>query len=641
MENVSRNHNVIVGTAGHVDHGKTCLIKALTGVNTDRLKEEQKRGITIEAGFAQIQEVDGVNIGIIDVPGHEKFIKNMLAGIGGIDIVLLVIAADEGIMPQTLEHFEIIKMLNIEHGITVITKIDLVDEEWLGVVRDDVEKLVKGTFLEGGRVIEVSSYTGQNINELKQLILDTATTIGERRSAPELFRLPVDRVFTMPGFGTVVTGTLIEGSVSVGDEIEVYPQEKYAKVRSVQSHGKSVEKAFAGQRTAINLTGIKKEEIRRGDILAAKGSLKTTMMTDVRIDMFNDSRRSLKNGSRLHFYYGSAEVLCKAVLLERESLESGENGFAQLRMEETIAVKKGDRFILRFYSPLETIGGGVILDANPTKRKRFAEDIIEGLIIKETGDNSGLMEQTLLEESKKQTSISQIAAKLGYTAAEAKDIVETLSSEGRVVKLQEDLALHTQFINQIISITEKILKEYHKVNPISTGMRKEELRSKLEKSVYFNDNKISSILLRHFVKEGIIRDEGNEFALKSFKRIYGKEQQQIRERLLATYERSGFDVPHIDDVIASEKDKNTTRQMLELLVAEGKLEKITYQYYIDAKRWKEAIEIMEKCMQRSGSMTLAEFRELLGTSRKYAIIILEAFDERKMTRLEGDKRIKL
>jgi len=353
-------HNVIVGTAGHVDHGKTCLIQALTGVNTDRLKEEKRRGITIELGFADMPNSKDLSIGVIDVPGHEKFIKNMLAGIGGIDIVLLVIAADEGVMPQTKEHFEIIKMLYINQGIIVLTKVDMVDEEWLEVVKDDIKEYVTGTFLEQAPIIEVSSYTGQNIAELKELICNIAEKSSNRREEPELLRIPVDRVFTIDGFGTVITGTLIEGTISVGDEVEIYPKGKIAKVRNLQVHGNMVEKAFAGQRTAVNLTNIKKEELKRGDVLASKGTLTPTMMADVKIDMFKDSPRTLVNGSRLHLYYGSAEVLCKVVLLDADVLESGQSGYAQLRLEEEIAIKKDDRFILRFNSPQESICGCII-----------------------------------------------------------------------------------------------------------------------------------------------------------------------------------------------------------------------------------------------------------------------------------------
>lgn len=379
---------VIVGTAGHVDHGKTCLIKALTGVDTDRLKEEKKRGITIELGFAGMTAPDGTDIGIIDVPGHEKFIKNMLAGIGGIDLVLLVVAADEGIMPQTAEHFDILKLLNIKKGIIVMTKADLVEEEWLDMVTSDLLDLVKGSFLEDAEIVPVSAHTGQNIEVLRNKIFDAVSTSSKRNNNPALFRLPIDRVFTIDGFGTVVTGTLLEGMVKVGQDITIYPSGMTAKIRNLQVHDQKVETAYAGQRTAINLAGIKKEELDRGQVLAAPNSLKPTKMVDVNLKVLSDTKREIINGSRLHLYCGSNEVLCKVVLLDRDKLLAGESCYAQLRTEEDIVVKKGDLFVVRYYSPLETVGGGTILDANALKHKRYDEKVLAALSIKETGDEA-------------------------------------------------------------------------------------------------------------------------------------------------------------------------------------------------------------------------------------------------------------
>ena len=324
--------NVIVGTSGHVDHGKTCLIKALTGIQTDRLREEQKRGITIELGFANLPNDEGLHIGIIDVPGHEKFVKNMLAGIGGIDLVLLVIALDEGVMPQTVEHFEILKMLHIRQGIIVFTKADLVDEDWAEMVEEDVSALVEGSFLENADRIRVSAFTGQNIDVLKKMILDKVRSVGMRRSEPELFRLPIDRVFTMEGFGTVVTGTLLEGSCRAGEEVMVYPEERILKIRGIQSHGSKEEAAYAGQRTAINLSNIKKEELSRGEVLASPGSLTNSTFLDVKISLFKTTDRLLKNGDRIHFNYGSAQTIAKAVLLDKDSIGAGESAFVQLRL---------------------------------------------------------------------------------------------------------------------------------------------------------------------------------------------------------------------------------------------------------------------------------------------------------------------
>ena len=385
--------NVIVGTAGHVDHGKTCLIKALSGIDTDRLKEEKKRGITIELGFANLIDTDGVHIGIIDVPGHEKFVKNMLAGIGGIDLVLLVVALDEGVMPQTVEHFEILKMLQIRQGIVVLTKSDTVDSDWADMVEEDVRELIKGSFLEQAELIRVSSYTGENIDVLRQKIVTMAKQAGKRREEKELFRLPIDRVFTMEGFGTVVTGTLVEGMCEAGEEVMVYPQERLLKIRGVQSHGQKEEKASAGQRTAINLAGIKKEELSRGQVLAYPGSLVNSTMVDATLRLFDSTQRKLKNGDRVHLSYGSAQAIGKVILLDCEVVEAGQEALVQIRFDDPICVKRNDKFIIRFYSPVETFGGGTILNPAADKHKRGQEDIIESLRLKKTGTDMEILEQ--------------------------------------------------------------------------------------------------------------------------------------------------------------------------------------------------------------------------------------------------------
>ncbi|WP_426347941.1 selenocysteine-specific translation elongation factor [Alloiococcus sp. CFN-8] len=631
--------NVIVGTAGHVDHGKTCLIKALTGTDTDRLKEEKKRGITIELGFANMPNDRELNIGIIDVPGHEKFVKNMLAGIGGIDLVLLVVAADEGIMPQTIEHFEIIKMLGISRGIVVITKVDAVDEEWLEMVREDIRSHVEGTFLESSPMIEVSSHTGENIEKLKDLICDLVSLGSERREDPSLLRIPIDRVFTVDGFGTVITGTLIEGAISVGDEVDIYPVCKRAKVRNVQVHGNVVETAYAGQRTAVNLTGIKKEDIERGFVIAAKGSLTPTMILDVRLDMFDDSKRSLINGSRLHLYYGASEVLCKAVLLDKDTLESGESGYAQLRLEENAALKKGDRFIVRFYSPLETIGGGVVLDSNPPKRKRLNEEVISSLSIKDKGTVEEVFEQILLEESKALAPVSDLSARMAITLGEAEAILNKLLQIGSATDLGRNLVVHKEYFNYASDKAIDILDQYHKQNPISVGMFKEEFRTRLGEKLFIKDAKSLELIIKKLVEEKLIKEAGNYTSRYDFEISYSDEQLKMKNRIADKYMALGYEIPDIEEVAASEKDRALAKQIIEALATEGVLERISYQYFIHSTHWMKALEGLREHMNKKSSITLGEFRDYLGTSRKYSVIILEAFDERKITRMEKDARV--
>jgi selenocysteine-specific elongation factor len=624
-----------------VDHGKTRLIRALTGTDTDRLKEEKKRGITIDLGFAEMPNPSGQQIGIIDVPGHERFVRNMLAGIGGIDLVLLVVAADEGVMPQTIEHFEILKMLDIKKGIVVITKMDLVDEDWLELVKDDVAATVKGTFLEGAPVVAVSSHTGENIDQLRALILEKVKDVANRREDPSLLRIPIDRVFTMEGFGTVITGTLVEGSVRVGDEVQIYPGERIAKVRNLQVHGKAVDAAFAGQRTAVNLVNVKKDEIKRGDVLAAKGSLEQTRMLDVKIRMFDDAPRTLVNGSRLHLYYGSAEALCKAVLLDADALESGASGYAQLRMEEEVAVRKGDRFIIRFYSPVETIGGGVILDANPVKHKRFRKEVIDALKILEGGDEEAVLEQILRETSKLLPSKKDLTVRLGRTTEEVSSGLMKLVSEGKAVSLSEDTYVHVEYTEKVRKATEDILAEYYGKNPISPGMQKGEFRKKLADKLHIADIKNIDLLLSHLVKKEQLRDLGNSVALPGHRVEYTPELLALISRLEKRYLDAGFEIPELEDCIQDEKDKELAKQMVEAMSESGTLKKLTYQYYMHSSHWEEAMKRFRNHMEQHGKITLAEYRDLLNTSRKYAVLILEYLDQQKITKMVDDARILL
>ncbi|MCO7124069.1 selenocysteine-specific translation elongation factor [Ihubacter massiliensis] len=631
--------NVIIGTAGHIDHGKTCLIKALTQIDTDRLKEEKQRGITIELGFADLPNDMDLDIGIIDVPGHEKFVKHMLAGIGGIDIVLLIVAADEGFMPQTKEHFEILKMLKIKKGIVVMTKADLADEEWREVVKEDIKDNVAGTFLEGAPIMEVSSYTGQGIEELKNQILEMAAQCGSRREDRRLLRLPIDRVFTIDGFGTVITGTLMEGSVGTGDEVLLYPSQKKAKVRNIQVHGNTVTEARAGQRTAINLAGIKKEELNRGDVAAYPGLLENTRMIDVRIDMFDRTKRILKSGSRLHFYYGSAEALCKAVLLDQEAIGEGESCYAQLRFEEEIAVKRGDRFILRFYSPLETIGGGKILDAAAKKKKRFSEEAIASLKIQDEGKDQDVLAQIFLEESFRLGDLAEVIRKLGKTKEEAEELVDALLEEKTIKKISENLLLHKTYLSDVQSKAKALLENYHRENPVSSGMPKEEFRGKLGRLLRTEDQKKLELLINDLLQGQAVKEEAGTMSLRDFQVTYTEEQKKMADRLGAIYEKAGLEPPLTQEVAAGEKDPRLAGQILGSMHNRGVLGRLNYQYYMDAAALKSAIDVLINTIDRQGKITLAQYRDLIGTSRKYAVMILEYADENKITKMTGDCRV--
>lgn len=558
--------NVIVGTAGHVDHGKTCLIKALTGTDTDRLKEEQKRGITIELGFANLPNDAGIHIGIIDVPGHEKFVKNMLAGIGGIDLVLLVVALDEGVMPQTVEHFEILKMLHIKQGIVVFTKADLVDEDWAELVNDDVDNLVKGTFMEKADRIQVSAYTGKNIDVLKQMIVDKVRAAGARRQEKELFRLPIDRVFTMEGFGTVVTGTLLEGCCQVGQEVELYPTEKTVKIREIQTHGHKVDMAYAGQRTALNLVNIKKDEINRGDVLAAQDSLLKSQFIDAKVQLFSSTDRELRNGDRVHINYGSAQAICKAVLLDKDVLSAGEEAYVQFRFDEPVAVRRNDRFIIRFYSPTITFGGGIVLEAEALKHKRNHEEVIDSLHIKELGTDLEVLELELKEESRYFPVPKILAAKLNWTNQETEEQLEVLVKGKKAVRLSDGSFIHKDYWNEITQYGTELLNQFHKENPISDGMEKEEFKSRILDTFKIRESKKADVLLNEMIKRSITVTMASAIAAAGFNAEYSHELKGMLKDIEDTYLKAGYEIPATDDVIGKFKDKKMAKQIVNDLV---------------------------------------------------------------------------
>ena len=547
--------NVIVGTAGHVDHGKTCLIKALSGIDTDRLKEEKKRGITIELGFANLIDTDGVHIGIIDVPGHEKFVKNMLAGIGGIDLVLLVIALDEGVMPQTVEHFEILKMLQIRQGIVVLTKSDTVDSDWADMVEEDVRELIKGSFLEQAELIRVSSYTGENIDVLRQKIVTMAKQAGKRREEKELFRLPIDRVFTMEGFGTVVTGTLIEGMCEAGEEVMVYPQERLLKIRGVQSHGQKEEKACAGQRTAINLAGIKKEELSRGEVLAYPGSLVNSTMVDATLRLFDSTQRKLKNGDRVHLSYGSAQAIGKVILLDCDVVEAGQEALVQLRFDDPICVKRNDKFIIRFYSPVETFGGGTVLNPAADKHKRGQEDVIESLKLKKTGTDMEILEQMVNEESRRFPEAEDLAAWMDLTVSEAEQMLDTLRNKKKILHLNDGSFVGKAYWEKVSELANQVLAHFHRENPIVEGMDREELKSRLAERMHLKSGKKAEALIAELEKRKVITIQGSVVSVAGFTVSYSDEASQMMTDMENIYKKAGIEVPSTDELVGAYKDR--------------------------------------------------------------------------------------
>lgn len=631
--------NVIVGTAGHVDHGKTCLIKALSGIDTDRLKEEKKRGITIELGFANLIDTDGVHIGIIDVPGHEKFVKNMLAGIGGIDLVLLVVALDEGVMPQTVEHFEILKMLQIRQGIVVLTKSDTVDSEWADMVEEDVRELIKGSFLEQAELIRVSSYTGENIDVLRQKIVTMAKQAGKRREEKELFRLPIDRVFTMEGFGTVVTGTLVEGMCEAGEEVMVYPQERLLKIRGVQSHGQKEEKASAGQRTAINLAGIKKEELSRGQVLAYPGSLVNSTMVDATLRLFDSTQRKLKNGDRVHLSYGSAQAIGKVILLDCEVVEAGQEALVQIRFDDPICVKRNDKFIIRFYSPVETFGGGTILNPAADKHKRGQEDIIESLRLKKTGTDMEILEQMVNEESRRFPEAKDLAAWMDLTVSEAEQMLDTLRNKKKILHLNDGSFVGKAYWEKVSELANQVLAHFHRENPIVEGMDREELKSRLAERMHLKSGKKAEALMAELEKRKVITIQGSIVSVAGFTVSYSDEASQMMTDMENIYKKAGIEVPSTDELVGAYKDRKQARQVLSELTKKGILVKAGTGVLMHKEHWDRALSVLRDHLASHPHITLGEFRDLLGTSRKYAVMLLETYDQMKITKKIGDARV--
>ncbi|SHH50107.1 selenocysteine-specific translation elongation factor SelB [Caloranaerobacter azorensis DSM 13643] len=633
--------NVIIGTAGHIDHGKTTLIKALTGRETDRLKEEKERGISIELGFTYFDLPSGRRAGIIDVPGHEKFIKNMLAGVIGMDIVILVVAADEGVMPQTKEHLDILNLLDIKKGLVAVTKADLVDEDWLSLVIDDITSQLKGTFLEGSPIIPVSSTKGIGIHKLIETI-DKLTDEVADKDYTETPRLPVDRAFTISGFGTVVTGTLISGKFKEGDEVQIFPGNKTSRIRSIQVHGKNTSEAYAGQRVAINLAGIKKDEVNRGNVIAPIGSMKSTMMLDVKLHCLKDSNRVIKNRARMRLYLGTSEILMRVVLLDREELYPGESCYAQLRLEEETVAKRGDKFIIRFYSPMETIGGGEILDSNPPKRKRFDEAIIKEFELKEKGEPVDIVENFISENSREFPSITDIAKNTVIPQNKIELLTNELLEKNKIVKfslLNDKYVIHRNYFSELTRDVIKELNTYHKNNPLKSGMLKEELRSKLLGHI---KPKLGDLVINKLREDGIIKIIFDKVALKDFIPEFNDLQSEIKNRLEDIYIKGMYAPPKKDEAISQLKyKKEEVIQVYDAMIEQGILVRVTDELAFHKKVYDEGLEKLKKFIKDNGSITLSQFRDLLGTSRKFAVALLEDFDRKKITKRIEDKRILL
>lgn len=623
--------NVILGTAGHIDHGKTTLIKALTGRETDNLKEEKQRGISINLGFTYFDLPSKKRVGIVDVPGHEKFIKNMLAGACGIDIVLLVIAADEGVMPQTIEHLDILNYLDVKKGIIVLTKCDLVDEEFIELVKDDVREKTKGLFIEGAPIVEVDSVSRRGLDELVQKIDEISEDIEEKKTdAPS--RMSIDRVFSLKGFGTIVTGTLIEGKISVDDEMTIYPSEKKVKVRNLQVHGCDVKTAYAGQRTAINLSNIKVSEIQRGDVIAQTGSVEESMMIDVNISLVEHCKKSLKHWDRIRIFHGTKQILCRIVPLNEDEIQYGESGYAQLRLEEKIVAKKGDRFIIRSYSPMDTIGGGVIIDTAPKKHKIYDESVIEALKIKEKGELKDILEEYLKLNLSNYITLKELVSYTGEKEEYVKEGLNALIDENKVFCVNK-YYLHISHYQKLKERVIDILTKYHKQYRLRNGILKEELRSKVDNSLKVKD---MDVILNKMVEEKDIKVQDNLVSNYDFEVKFNQKQLSIKKEIEDKSRKNGLNSLMTKDDICN-KNK-FYEEVLEALIGET-IQKLDDAYYIDKKVYENVKKDLLEYLNKNKEITVAQFRDITKSNRKISIVMLEHFDRNRITKRVEDKRI--
>lgn len=619
-------HYVILGTAGHIDHGKSSLVKALTGIDPDRLKEEKERGITIDLGFADLEYPNGLTVGIIDVPGHEKLVRNMLAGAGSIDIVVLVIAADEGIMPQSKEHLAICNLLKIKSGIIAITKTDLVEKDWVKLVSEEVKDFVKGTFLEDAEIVPVSSKTGENIDVLKDKIREIALKVKPKLTKG-LFRLPVDRVFTLKGFGTVVTGTAISGNISVDDPVDILPANISTKVRGLHSHGRAITTAYAGQRVAINLTGVEKESLNRGDAVVVPNRFFPTKFIDAKIELLKDAP-PIKSKSLVHFHTGTSETIARIILYETDELKPGKECFCQFRLEEPIIAMSGDRFIVRRFSPVETIGGGEMLDVHPSKR-RMREGIDDLKVLEQ-----GTLEEKIAMKIKKAgingMTVSSIEGWINTDVTEIQEAIKSLKQKGTIV-LFENVLLHSIAVDSIKSGITGILSQFHKQNPLKPGMPKEEIRTQIK-----IDPRIFNILIGSMKN---IVAEKDLVRSSEFKVSLSATDTGATKKISDILEQSGFQPPFKDELAKSlSMPIKQLDDILKLMAKEGKLVRISDAVYITASAHKKMIDALKKFYSKKKEMSIAEFRDMLGTSRKYALPFAEYLDSNKFTMRVGDVR---
>ena len=622
----------IIGTAGHIDHGKTSLVKALTGMDTDVLKEEKERNITIDIGFAFL----GNDITIIDVPGHERFIKNMLAGVSTIDFTLFVIAADDGIMPQTREHLDILNLLQVKDGVIVLTKAGMVEPDWLELVQEEIKEGVKGTFLEGKPIFVVDSLSGRGIEDLKKMILEKKENHPPRMDKG-IFKLPVDRVFTMKGFGTIVTGTILSGRIKEGDRLSLQPKNIEVRVKGLQSHGVNKQELIVGDRAAINLHGVAVDEIERGNVLVSTGYLEPSYIFTGKFYLLQ-SAKELENRTRVRVHAGTNEVLGRIVLLDRDMIRPGESCFAEFRLEEKMNISPEERFVVRSYSPQITIGGGQILTINAKKSKRFDDELSEVLSLIEKGDQNKLVEETIFMSLYRPMNLPEISKKIGWSEAETQKAIEKLQADKKIVRIGKEVKreyYHKANYEELQKKISDILEKFHKEFTHKDGMSKEELKTKITSVL---DQELFDAVLS-IMSQNRIDIANNLVSLKKFSVQIDSKMQKAIDSVLDCYKEDGF-MPKTVKELSEELSLpfKDARQYAGMLASKGAIVKIDEDFYISKESLEKGKEMIKAEILKSGPLKLGRVSELFGSSRKYVVPIMEYLDKTGFTRRNGDVR---
>jgi selenocysteine-specific elongation factor len=628
---------IVLGTAGHIDHGKTSLIKALTNIDTDRLKEEKERGITIDLGFAFLNLTNDIQLGIVDVPGHERFVKNMLAGVGGIDLVVLVIAADEGVMPQTREHLAICELLRVREGLVALTKVDMVDPDWLELVQEDTAEFLRGTFLEGKPIVPVSSRTGEGLDDLREALRTLCRPLTPRSTTGPV-RLPIDRVFTMRGFGVVVTGTLFSGSLRLEDRLEVLPQHETARVRGLQVHNQSVSEAVAGQRTAVNLQGLERTDLQRGAVVVTPGRFPVTYMLDVTLTLIADAPRPLKHRDRVRFHIGTSEIMGRVILLDRDELQPGEETFAQLHLEESAIAAPQDRYVLRSYSPIQTIAGGVILDAMPARHRRRRQQVLDQLTTLRDGTATEILAVHLAHAEYAGLQWSDFLLRSPLDAEALRAVVESLRAQGIGVTIDDNppWLLHRDQYARARAQIVQLLEEFHRANPLKPAMFTEELRSKFPGMA----DKVFATLQQDLVTSGEVEVSRDKIKLTSHAVTLSPALQAAVDGLEGMFREAAYQPPSVEEALDTQKLTHAEdRELFQVLVDQQKLVRLKGDIFYHRDVFSSIERELRTYLEQQGAITAAEFRDLLQISRKYAIPLLEHFDNQRLTMRIGDKRV--